>query len=622
MNQENKFKSSYGKKILLLLFFDVIFILLSFYVGLMIRFDFIYSSIPEKYLMAARHFAPVAVFSCVLVYYFTRLYHSVWRYASVTEGYRIVVAYIVIAIVLVLENLYFKIPRSCLLIAYIFSFLGCVALRFGYRFLRYINHGKRRSISDDETYENVLLIGAGQAAREIIKDIELGGHKTFNVVGIIDDNKLKWGRDLEGIRILGGRHEIPRIVEENNVDRIIFAITNIENKDKKDILNICKDTKCHLQMVPSLYRLYSGQMTVSHLKDVDVLDLLGREQIKVDNQEIFNFLTGKVVMVTGAGGSIGSELSRQIARTNPKMLILFDIYENSVYDIQMELERHHPELNLLTLIGSIDDRKRVRDILTAYKPDVIYNAAAHKHVPLMEVSPNEAIKNNVIGTLILTEEAVDAGVGRFLQISTDKAVNPTNIMGASKRLCEMIVQMMARENPDTIFSAVRFGNVLGSNGSVIPLFKKQIKEGGPVTVTDKNIIRYFMTIPEAVSLVLQSSYYARGGEIFILDMGEPVRIDDMARTLIKLSGYTPDEDIDIVYTGLRPGEKLYEELLMDEEGMTKTDNDLIYVGKPIKMNDTEFKTQLHMLDEVSSNNVDNINEVVASVVKTYKPKKA
>ena len=402
----------------------------------------------------------------------------------------------------------------------------------------------------------------------------------------------------------------------------------------RQILNICSTTGCKVKAIPGIYQLVDGAVSVSKLRDVQIEDLLGRDQIKVNLDEVHSFVHEKVVMVTGGGGSIGSELCRQIAKDEPKMLIIFDIYENNAYDIQMELKRKYGDkLNLVTLIGSVRNTSRIEWVLDKYRPEIIYHAAAHKHVPLMEDSPNEAIKNNVMGTYKLATAAIKYGVKRFVLISTDKAVNPTSLMGASKRLCEMVVQMMNRKSlanaqakaidgivpPHTEFVAVRFGNVLGSNGSVIPLFREQIAAGGPVTVTDKNIIRYFMTIPEAVSLVLQASYYAKGGEIFVLDMGEPVRIDDMARNLIKLSGYIPDVDIKIEYTGLRPGEKLYEEMLMSEEGLKETPNKLIHIGEPIQMDDALFETQIQKLDEASYHESSNIKEIVAEVVTTYHP---
>ena len=445
-------------------------------------------------------------------------------------------------------------------------------------------------------------------------------HLNTKVCCIIDYNPNKKGRVLEGVPIVGNRYDIVDKVKEYKITRIIYAIPATTGANRKAILNLCKDTGCKMQTIPGVYQLLNEEVSVTKLRDVEITDLLGRAQVKVNNDEILHVLKNQVVMVTGGGGSIGSELCRQIAKAEPRTLIIFDIYENNAYDIQQELRRKYPALHLETLIGSVRNTRRVNSVIEKYRPAVIFHAAAHKHVPLMEDSPNEAIKNNVEGTYKVAQAAAKYGVKKFVLISTDKAVNPTNIMGASKRLCEMVVQMMNRQS-DTDFVAVRFGNVLGSNGSVIPLFKKQIAEGGPVTVTDTRIIRYFMTIPEAVSLVLQAAYYAHGGEIFVLDMGEPVKIDDMARNLIRLSGYVPDEDIKIEYTGLRPGEKLYEELLMDEEGMTETENELIFIGKPIEMDDEDFREKLKLLDEASRMESDKIKEFVSEIVPTYQYKK-
>ena len=454
--------------------------------------------------------------------------------------------------------------------------------------------------------KNVMLIGAGDAGRALAVEFTNSDHIQDHLSCVIDDNPVKWNKQLCGVPIVGGRQDILTAVKKYKISKIIFAIPNCTAKSRKEILDICATTGCEVQMLPGIFQMVNGEVSVSKLRKVDPQDLLGREPIKVNLDEIVGYISGKVVLVTGGGGSIGSELCRQIAHAKPKQLIILDIYENNAYDIQMELRRTHPELNLEVIIGSVRDR-----------PELVFHAAAHKHVPLMEESPNEAIKNNVIGTYKLAKAAAEYGVKRFVQISTDKAVNPTNIMGASKRLCEMVIQMMNRESK-TEFVAVRFGNVLGSNGSVIPLFKKQIEAGGPVTVTHPDIIRYFMTIPEAVSLVLQAGYYAKGGEIFILDMGEPVKIDTMARNMIRLSGYEPDVDIKIEYTGLRPGEKLYEELLMKEEGMQETANKLIHIGKPIEMDDALLEQQLKRLDEASRAESEDIKDIVAEIVPTYK----
>ena len=465
--------------------------------------------------------------------------------------------------------------------------------------------------------QRIMVIGAGAAGQMIIRELRNTDKINSKVVCAIDDNPYKLGRLIEGVEIVGNRYDIVNVAKKNRITNIIYAIPSGTQEDRTAILNICKETNCKLQIIPGMYQLVNDEVHVTKLRDVEVTDLLGREQIRVNNEEILADIAGKVVLVTGGGGSIGSELCRQIARSNPKKLIIFDIYENNAYDIQQELIRTCPELHLETLVGSVRNTNRINSVMRKYRPDIVFHAAAHKHVPLMETSPNEAIKNNVLGTYKTAMAASECGVKKFVLISTDKAVNPTNIMGASKRLCEMVVQMMDRRSPNTSFVAVRFGNVLGSNGSVIPLFKKQIAEGGPVTITDKRIIRYFMTIPEAVSLVLQASYYAKGGEIFVLEMGEPVKIDDMARNLIRLSGYTPDVDIKIVYTGLRPGEKLYEELLMNEEGLQDTDNKLIHIGKPIEMDDEWFVEKLSQLDEASRQETDDIKRLVSEIVPTY-----
>lgn len=505
------------------------------------------------------------------------------------------------------------------------AFLFSLAIEF-FRLMRFwVNSRNTNADAGGEMHakDHVMVIGAGAAGQALIKEIINSKKLNTQVVCIIDDNPTKHGRVLEGITIVGDRYSIPEMAKKYKVDRIIYAIPEAAADDRKAILNICKDTGCRLQTVPGVYQLVNGEVSVSRLRNVEITDLLGRAQVQVNMDEIYSSIQGKTLLVTGGGGSIGSELCRQIAASHPKKLIIFDMYENNAYEIQQELRRKYGDsLDLEVLIGSVRNTNRIRSIMQKYKPDVVFHAAAHKHVPLMEDSPNEAIKNNVMGTYKTAVAASRAGVKKFVLISTDKAVNPTNIMGASKRLCEMVVQMMNRQCKDTDFVAVRFGNVLGSNGSVIPLFKKQIAEGGPVTVTDKNIIRYFMTIPEAVSLVLQAAHYAKGGEIFILDMGEPVRIDEMARNLIRLSGFTPDVDIKVEYTGLRPGEKLFEELLMAEEGMQETPNKLIHIGKPIEMDDAAFKKKLRQLDEAAYQETDRMRKLVAEVVPTYHPENA
>lgn len=611
----------YQMKLIIMVFLDIISVIISYSFGLLARFDFLFSAIETPYL---KTIFPLIITVSVLTlvsYAIFRLYHMVWRFASLPELYRIVEAYILIGVIILPLNQIslINIPKGSLLIGFIVNFFLCVLIRFGYRMqLSLLGSIGRKKKSE----KKVLIIGAGQAAQEIIRDINESHRQEYYVVGLIDDNQMKKGRFLEGIKIIGDRNQIASVVENEDVDLIIFAISNIDSKNRREILNLCNDTGCQVMTVPDLYQIYSGEVKVSRLKTVEIEDLLAREEIKVDSEQILRSFQGKIVMVTGGGGSIGSELCRQIVQADPELLIIFDIYENTTYEVQQELRRHYPDVQVIALIGDVADRIRIRSVIETYHPDIIFHAAAHKHVPLMEDSPNEAIKNNVIGTRIICEEAIKGEVKKFLLISTDKAVNPTNIMGASKRLCEMIIQMMARRHTNTVFGAVRFGNVLGSNGSVIPLFKKQIAEGGPVTVTDPNIIRYFMTIPEAVSLVLQASYYAKGGEIFVLDMGKPVKIADLARNLIKLSGYKPDEDIKIVYTGLRPGEKLYEELLMNEEGMNKTENDLIFIGHPIEMDDIKFIDDLNHLELECQKDSRTIETEVARIVPTYNPSKS
>ena len=614
-------KSSKAKaqRMAVLLVMDVLCIFLSFFAGLWLLYDFQFSA-ASVYLQECLQFVCVWSLLSIVVFIFGGLYNSIWSFASVDEMIHILLAYGVLALIgagylVVAEP---PLPNSFYILGGVLS-LGCtVAIRFSYRLLRSLKN-YFSSFKDTTGRENVMIIGAGEAGRSLATELENSTFVKTRVVCAIDDNAAKHGKRLCGVPIVGGREVIVEAVKEYDVHRIILAIPSCAPSTKKDILNICATTGCKVQVVPGIYQLVNEEVSVSKLRKVDPQDLLGRDPIKVNMDEIFDYISGKVVMVTGGGGSIGSELCRQIARANPKQLIIFDIYENNAYDIQMELNRTCPDLNLEVLIGSVRNTARLDYVLGKYKPELVFHAAAHKHVPLMEDSPNEAIKNNVFGTYKMAQAASKYGVKRFVLISTDKAVNPTNIMGASKRLCEMVVQMMNRQS-DTEFVAVRFGNVLGSNGSVIPLFKKQIEAGGPVTVTHPDIIRYFMTIPEAVSLVLQAGYYAKGGEIFVLDMGDPVKIDTMARNLIRLSGYEPDVDIMVEYTGLRPGEKLYEELLMKEEGMQDTENKLIHIGKPIEMDDELFKKQLLRLEEAYKVETTDMKQLVAEIVPTYKLK--
>ena len=606
---------------ILIMFVDVILISLSFFLALLMRFDFAWSQIPGEYLHNFCVMLPITLVVSIAVLWSLRLYHSVWSFASLPELVRLVAAWAIIAAVIFGVALIFKIemPIAYWLVGDVLAFGFTVILRFSYRLARML----RSLVSPHKPAKRVLMVGAGESGRALIREIKVSDELDMEVVCAIDDNQNKWGRYIAGVPIIGGREAITDACDEYGVDEIIFAIPSCSNIVRKEILEICTNTGLEVKAIPGMFQLVDDRITISKLRDVRLEDLLGREPIVVDVNEVRAFIEGRTVMVTGGGGSIGSELCRQIARDNPKKLIIFDIYENNAYAIQQELVHEYPELDLITLIGSVRNTKRIRSVFEEYRPELVFHAAAHKHVPLMETSPNEAIKNNVIGTFKCAQAALDFGCERFVLISTDKAVNPTNIMGASKRLCEMVVQMMDRradaEGKHTDYVAVRFGNVLGSNGSVVPLFEKQIAEGGPVTVTHPSITRFFMTIPEAVSLVLQSACYARGGEIFVLDMGEPVAIDDMARKLIRLAGYEPDVDIKIEYTGLRPGEKLYEERLMDEEGLRRTENKLISIAEPIQMDDAAFEAQLERLDKLSRNEDPAIREAIAACVPTYHP---
>ena len=597
---------------------DVLCIMGAYFFALLLRHDFLFSTIDPIFVQGYLDSIGLWCAVTLVAFYIGRLYHSIWRQVSIKELEMIckVFACLVPLYYLVVKLTKLHMPRSYYVMGMIIHFGLTALLRFSYRMARLLSKSLRSR--GDHAAERIMVIGAGVAGQMIIRELQSSGKLHGKVVCAIDDNPNKRGLFMEGVEIVGNRQDIVYMAEKYRVTRIIFAIPSCPLKERTAILNQCKMTGCKLQTIPGVYQLMNQEVSITQLRDVDIADLLGREQVQVNNEEIFQSIAGKVVLVTGGGGSIGSELCRQIARANPKQLVIFDIYENNAYAIQQELKRALPELNLETLIGSVRNTNRINHVMRTYRPDIVFHAAAHKHVPLMEDSPNEAIKNNVLGTYKTATAAVAAGVGKFVLISTDKAVNPTNIMGASKRLCEMVVQMMDRKSEHTSFAAVRFDNVLGSNGSVIPLFKQQIAAGGPVTVTDKRIIRYFMTIPEAVSLVLQASYYASGGEIFVLDMGEPVKIDDMARNLIRLSGLQPDEDIPIVYIGLRPGEKLYEELLLDEEGLQETDNKMIHVGKPIEMDDDWFRKKLEELDTVSRQETGDIRALVSQLVPTYR----
>ena len=600
---------------------DVLSIVTVYFFALLLRHDFQFSEISPEFIEGYQSSILIWCALTLVVFFCCRLYHSVWSHVSMAELELILRAYAVLIpiywIFAKITNLHM--PKSYYIMGFVLSFCGTTAIRFSYRLARFLIRNAENAA--DKNLERIMVIGGGAAGQMLIKELQNSTMLRSKVCCVIDDNPNKRGRLIEGVEIVGGRRDIGAMVEKHHINSIIFAIPTCPPEARREILNICKETGCKLKTVPGMYQLVNDEVTASSLRDVEITDLLGRDQVAVNNEEIFRELGGKVVMVTGGGGSIGSELCRQIAKANPRRLVIFDIYENNAYNIQQELKRHVPDLDLVVLIGSVRNSGRIRSVMETYRPDILFHAAAHKHVPLMEDSPNEAIKNNVIGTYKTAQAAADFGVGKFVLISTDKAVNPTNIMGASKRLCEMVVQMMDRKSPNTSFVAVRFGNVLGSNGSVIPLFKKQIAEGGPVTVTDRRIIRYFMTIPEAVALVLQASYYAQGGEIFVLDMGEPVKIDDMARNLIRLSGLKPDVDIRIEYVGLRPGEKLYEELMMDEEGLRDTENHLIHIGSPIRMDDAWFLEKLEELDRVSQEESRDIQRLVSEIVPTYRYQK-
>lgn len=604
-------------RVLLLIVYDALSVILSSFLALYVRFDFKMEKINAGYLETDMRYAPLTVILAFVVFAFLRLYNSLWLYASARELFNTVLGALLVS---GLQGVFIafsesRIPRSYHFLFGFFFMVFSVTGRFFYRFVRMIRHFCLSRNLKNVT--NIMIIGAGEAGQLIIRETEHSEHIRMRVVCAIDDDIQKKGKYIRQVPIVGGRETIPENVKKYKVDEIVLAMPSISMGEQKEILEICKETGCNMKILPGIYQFLNNEVSISKLRDVQIEDLLGREPIQTNLDTVLGYVQNQTVLVTGGGGSIGSEICRQIAAHNPRELIVFDIYENTTYDLQQELVRNYPSLNLTVLIGSVRNTHRVEQIFEKYRPDIVFHAAAHKHVPLMENSPNEAIKNNVFGTLNCARSANKWGSKRFVLISTDKAVNPTNIMGATKRLCEMIIQAMARTTQGTEFVAVRFGNVLGSNGSVIPLFRQQIAEGGPVTVTDKNIIRYFMTIPEAVSLVLQAGAYAKGGEIFVLDMGEPVKIDDLARNLIKLSGYRPDEDIQIVYTGLRPGEKLYEELLMSEEGLQETENKLIHIGKPIEFDDEKFFEELAVLKAKAYEDNGAGRKMVKEMVPTY-----
>ena len=652
-----------------LLVYDIVAVNFAYFFGLLLRFDFQFSHIPVGYLSAFLKFAPFYTAACIVLFYICRLYNSLWRYASFSELNHIMLASLTATAIQVIGITVFvkRMPISYYVVGAVTQFILITALRFSYRF---INLERTKKECRSKKHHNVMIIGAGSAGRMLVRELNNSEESDGYACCLIDDDPRKIGMYLDGVIVAGNRDTIFTNIEKYNIDQILFAIPTASAEVVREYMTICKETGCEIKRLPGIYQLTNGEVLLSKMKPVAVEDLLGRDPIKVDMESIFAYIQGKVILITGGGGSIGSELARQIAGHKPKQLIIFDIYENNAYDIEQELKKKYPELDLVVLIGSVRDSRRVNWLFDTYRPEIVFHAAAHKHVPLMENSPNEAIKNNVVGTYKTAYAALKYGAKRFVLISTDKAVNPTNIMGASKRLCEMVIQsmdMVSKEKrmdllpflhahvdktitghmPDSMdhpedddrkealsldhmrsersdgsrteFVAVRFGNVLGSNGSVIPLFKKQIEAGGPVTVTHPDIIRYFMTIPEAVSLVLQAGTLAWGGEIFVLDMGEPVKIDTLARNLIKLSGHVPDEDIKIVYTGLRPGEKLFEEKLMAEEGLKKTDNELIHIGKPIPFDVPQFLLDLEELAKASYENNPDIVKMVEKIVTTFHP---
>ena len=610
--------SGYKIRVLLLVIADIIACNLCTLAALLIRFDFKYSSIDQLYVSHAMEYGVINTATVLLVIFACKLYSSIWSYAGINELCMMLKA-VVINFVIQAAGMHFifdkVMPRSYYVLYAVLLLVSLMMTRFSYRFLRLVRSRRFNSTI------RVMIVGAGEAGMILSKEIQSSTKINKKVVCFIDDNLNKKGRFLQGVEICGDRNDIPKMVEKYKVDEIYIAMPSVPRYKQKPILNICSETGCKVKVLPGIYQLVNGEVSVSKLKEVEIEDLLGRDTVEVDMEEIKHAIAGKTILVTGGGGSIGSELCRQIAAYNPKLLVIMDIYENNAYDIQQELiGLYGDKLNLVVLIGSVRNTHRVESVFEKYRPQIIFHAAAHKHVPLMEESPCEAIKNNVFGTYKTACAAKKYGAEKFVLISTDKAVNPTNIMGASKRICEMIVQMFATDDSQTDFVAVRFGNVLGSNGSVIPLFKKQIAAGGPVTVTDKNVIRYFMTIPEAVSLVLQAGAFAKGGEIFVLDMGEPVKIDELARNLIRLSGYEPDEDIMINYIGLRPGEKLYEELLMSEEGLKETSNNLIHIGKPIEFNHDIFSKRLMELKEACEKDENDIKQLVKEMVPTYVPR--
>ncbi len=602
-------------RMLILAVVDICTIVFNSFVALLVRHEFQRSLIPENYLESISSYVIPNVVVTLLIFWFMKLYRSVWTFAGTRELVLIVISSILSTVFQAfgMTMLELSVPRSYYMLFFFFLVATTTATRFSYRALR---NFKNRFSQQEKEILNTMIVGAGEAGSIIIREMQVSRHLARKVACIIDDNPSKKGKYLHGVPIVGNRYDIAVQVKKYKIDEIVIAIPTLQPSDRREILQICNETECKLKVLPGVYQLINEEVSVSKLRDVSIEDLLGRDSVQIDLSSVEAYLNNKTILVTGGGGSIGSELCRQIAKCSPKCLIIFDIYENNAYEVQQELKRKYPYMHLEVLIGSVRNTNRIESVMQLYRPNIVFHAAAHKHVPLMEDSPNEAIKNNVFGTYKTARAADKYGVEKFVLISTDKAVNPTNIMGASKRMCEMVVQMFSRHS-NTEYAAVRFGNVLGSNGSVIPLFKKQMAAGGPITVTHPEIIRYFMTIPEAVSLVLQAGAYAKGGEIFVLDMGEPVKIADLAKNLIRLSGYTLGVDMDIEYTGLRPGEKLYEELLTKEEGLQKTKNDLIFIGKPLEFNEEDFLTGLEELEKAVSEERFDVKEIVSGIVPTY-----
>ncbi len=607
-------------RVALLVILDLLIITVSGFLALYIRFDFSFDKMDMQFVNFEMQYLPLNLVFTIVIFVIFKLYRSVWRFASTTEFLNVIgacSASILLQIVF-MSFLKMRMPVSYYLMKYVLLIGAIGSLRFAYRILRMLQE-KRIGFQRDAR-KNTMIIGAGEAGAMIIKELQNSRYLDQKICCVVDDNEAKLGKYIRGVRIMGKREDICYLAHELHIDEIVIALPSVPQSEVREILQICQETGCKLKVLPGLYQMLNGEVSVSRLRKVEIEDLLGREPIKLQVESVMGYVSGKIVLVTGGGGSIGGELCRQIAAHEPERLIIVDIYENNAYDVQQELKYKYPKLNLVVLIASVRNTHRMNSIFETYRPEIVYHAAAHKHVPLMEDSPNEAIKNNVFGTYKTAQAADKYGVKRFVLISTDKAVNPTNIMGASKRICEMIIQMMNNRSK-TDFVAVRFGNVLGSNGSVIPLFKKQIEQGGPVTVTHPDIIRYFMTISEAVSLVLQAGALAKGGEIFVLDMGEPVKILDLAKNLIRLSGYRPFEDISIEFTGLRAGEKLYEELLMNEEGLKETENSLIHIGHPIEFDEKWLVKQLEELKVISNQDSEDIRRKVQEIVPTYMARK-